>query len=473
DRSGQSSDWEDAVLQEGRLLARCEHPNVVRIYGAEKRDGRLGIWMEFIQGTSLQSLLNERGKLSWEEVADMGRDLASALQTVHDANVVHRDVKAENVMRDVNGRIVLMDFGAGKGRALPQTSGQATGTALYMAPEVFEGVAATPQSDIYALGVLLYHLLTGEYPVQASSITELIQSHKKGEAKNLRDALGADHPLAQIVDTALHVERTSRHTSAASMGEALDKLTAPTAKPVAATVTRRNAQAFLVPVMVALIAAIAGMMWLNSQTPLQGEVDFVAVNNDGVQRALIAGDQITYSDLLQMQVKLNHEAYLYVLNMDEAGSSTVIFPMPGGDLTNPLPAKGVMLPGPVDGVEKSWTMNSTRGTESFIIVASKEPLNQFETQLTAMASIDIGSGMRVTPADGEVLLAMVEPLRGILEHGDQSRGVSGITTARDVQADANAKPRELLLDLVRSFADEGEKNGSVWMQEVSLTNPGQ
>ena len=106
-------DHEADVLGEARRLARLRHEHVVQVYGAEKHAGRVGLWMEFVRGTSLEELIQARGPLGGREAAIIGLDVCAALAAVHGAGLLHRDVKAQNVMREEGGRIVLMDFGTG------------------------------------------------------------------------------------------------------------------------------------------------------------------------------------------------------------------------------------------------------------------------------------------------------------------------------------------------------------------------
>jgi eukaryotic-like serine/threonine-protein kinase len=123
-----------AVVEEGRLMARVRHPGVVTVHGAERVGGRVGIWMELVEGQTLAQEVAGRGPLPPAEVHRIGLLLADALAAVHHAGVLHRDVKAQNVMRERGGRIVLMDFGTG----LDLRDGAKTlaGTPLYLAPEV-------------------------------------------------------------------------------------------------------------------------------------------------------------------------------------------------------------------------------------------------------------------------------------------------------------------------------------------------
>ena len=129
------------VLREGRSLARVEHDNVVAVYGAEAHEGRVGLWMELIRGATLEQLLRAHGPFSAREAALIGQDLCSAVAAVHNTGLVHRDIKAQNVMREEGGRLVLMDFGAGQpaGDNASARSRRITGTPLYLAPEVLAG----------------------------------------------------------------------------------------------------------------------------------------------------------------------------------------------------------------------------------------------------------------------------------------------------------------------------------------------
>src|SRR6185436_17857284 len=102
-----------SLVREGHLLSRVRHANVVTVYGADCVNGQIGLWMELIEGETLEQEVRRRGALEPTEVGQIGAVLADALEAVHLAGLVHRDVKAQNVMRDRAGRLVLMDFGSG------------------------------------------------------------------------------------------------------------------------------------------------------------------------------------------------------------------------------------------------------------------------------------------------------------------------------------------------------------------------
>jgi serine/threonine-protein kinase len=190
------------VLREGRLLARVRHPNIVVVHGSDQFGGRVGLWMEFVRGRTLEDELQSRGVFSAQEARLIGLDLCRALAAVHEAGVVHRDVKAQNVMRESGGRIVLMDFGAGADAAIGESGTlDIAGTPSYLAPEVFAGHPASRASDLYTLGVLLYHLVTASYPVAGSNRSEIQRAHEEGRYKRLRD-VRSDLPegFVQVVE---------------------------------------------------------------------------------------------------------------------------------------------------------------------------------------------------------------------------------------------------------------------------------
>jgi eukaryotic-like serine/threonine-protein kinase len=215
------------LMHEARTLALVRHANVVTVHGADMHDGRVGLWMEFVRGRTLAAMVAAQGPLSANEAAVVGQELCRALGAVHAAGLVHGDIKAQNVMRGSGGRLVLMDFGAGQfvdGHRAAAT--RAGGTPLYLAPEVLQGGEPTVRSDIYALGVLLYMLVTGEYPVQATSLDELRLAHLRGDRRRLRD-VRPDLPDAFVaaVERALEPDPQRRFATAGEMLPALARVT--------------------------------------------------------------------------------------------------------------------------------------------------------------------------------------------------------------------------------------------------------
>jgi len=213
-----------STIEEGALLARVRHPNVATIYGAERIGNRVGLWMELVNGRTLEQLLDAGKVFTSAEAIAICVEVCRAMSAVHRAGLIHRDIKAQNVMVAEDQRVVLMDFGTGYE---PKDSSPATlaGTPLYLAPELLRGHGATVQSDIYSAGVLLYHILTRSYPVEAASLSELLERHQRQERRSMR-AARPDFPskLAAVVDRAIDPQPERRYQSADDLARALEAL---------------------------------------------------------------------------------------------------------------------------------------------------------------------------------------------------------------------------------------------------------
>jgi len=226
DREGSDAIASEAI-HEGRLLAKVRHPNVVTVYGAERIDGRVGLWMEFIDGRTLADEVRQSGRLAPAVVADIGHTLCGALAAVHEAGLLHRDLKAQNVMRARDGRIILTDFGAGRAVAEMPSDGRSelAGTPLYLAPEVLAGEPASVASEVYSLGVLLYHLATGSFPVRGRTLRELTEAHARATRVSIRayrDKL--PRKLLGVIERATDPDVTRRFASIEQLGAALGPL---------------------------------------------------------------------------------------------------------------------------------------------------------------------------------------------------------------------------------------------------------
>ena len=184
----------NGLLQEARAVSSLNHPNIVVVHDIASHQGDDFLVMEYVSGTPLDILI-ERERPSVFRIAEIGAQIASALGAAHAAGVLHRDVKAQNILRDATGRIVLGDFGTGipfdedAGVSDPQIAG----TPLYLAPEVIEGRPATVSSDLYSVGVLLYFLVTGDYPVRGRTLNEIREAHAAATRAPVRKTRGHFH----------------------------------------------------------------------------------------------------------------------------------------------------------------------------------------------------------------------------------------------------------------------------------------
>ena len=223
-RSDRPSGPSDAlVVEEGRWMARVRHPNVVTIYGAQRIDGQTGLWMELVEGRTLEAELADRGPFDAAEVGKVGVELCRALTAVHQAGLVHRDVKTQNVLREAStGRVVLGDFGTGRELDEMGETAPIAGTPAYLAPEIFDGKPATPQSDLYSLGTLLFRLATKTFPIRGRSLREFRAAHADERRISIRE-LRPDLParLALAIDRALDPDPGRRFTSAAAFEDAI------------------------------------------------------------------------------------------------------------------------------------------------------------------------------------------------------------------------------------------------------------
>ena len=221
DISGSDQSPDDAE-REGQLLARIRHQNVATVYGSAFRDGRVGISMEYIRGTDYHHLVQEWGALGDREATLVGIDVARAVAAGHTQGILHRDIKAANVLREEGGRIVLVDFGISQELDQARTGDAIVGTPLYMAPELLAGSRATLQTDIYALGVMLFYLVTGRHPVSGRTAAEIREAHETGEPALLRDLrpeLRTD--FVDVIEKALDSDPRNRFRTVGEMERAL------------------------------------------------------------------------------------------------------------------------------------------------------------------------------------------------------------------------------------------------------------
>ncbi|HYI03104.1 serine/threonine-protein kinase [Hyalangium sp.] len=193
-------------VREARIVNQIHHPNVVDVYDfGMMPDGSPYFVMELLEGRTLSQLIHERGRMSAERALAYLEPVCAALEAAHKAGIVHRDLKASNVMVMDDGerpRVKLLDFGIAKviqpqaGQEGLTLAGQRLGTAFAMAPEQLRGSTITPATDVYALGVLLFQLLTGQYPFHSKDRLELERLHLEAPPPRA----SATAPVPAVVD---------------------------------------------------------------------------------------------------------------------------------------------------------------------------------------------------------------------------------------------------------------------------------
>jgi serine/threonine protein kinase len=219
----------DLVRTEARSAARLTHPNVANVhdFGTSPASGRdvPYIVMELVEGQTLSEHISA-GPLDWRIGVRICAEVAAALAAAHAEHVVHRDIKPANIMLTPAGAKVL-DFGiaAATGSPDPDPEGPVMGTPAYVAPERFEGLPATPATDIFALGVLLYHCLSGRLPWQAASHTELVRAQRRRRADPLPPIDGLAPEVAELCGRCLDPDPSQRPpalVAALVLAEAVD-----------------------------------------------------------------------------------------------------------------------------------------------------------------------------------------------------------------------------------------------------------
>ena len=174
--------------REALSVSNLSHPNIVEVYDVGEEDGQYYIVMEYIEGKTLKQLLYKRGALTLPEVIDIMTQLTDGLSHAHEAYIIHRDIKPQNIMIEDNGTIKITDFGiamAVNATQFTQTN-SVMGTVHYLPPEQANGKSATVKSDIYSLGILMYELLTGSVPFKGDNAVEIALKHMKEKLPSIR-----------------------------------------------------------------------------------------------------------------------------------------------------------------------------------------------------------------------------------------------------------------------------------------------
>jgi tRNA A-37 threonylcarbamoyl transferase component Bud32 len=393
----------DALLEEGRTTARVRHENIVTIHAVERHADIVGLSMEYIEGSTLSEIVDAQGPMSAAEAAVIGRELCGALGAIHRAGLLHCDVKAQNVMRQVGGRIALMDFSS-SGSSSPDGDAafrnSTSGTPLYMAPEFLETGTTTPATDIYALGITLFFLTTGAFPFTASTLDELKRAHRLGRRRHLRD-LRPELPAAFVdaVEAAIDPDPARRPSTAG----ALERLLAggETKKVEGGKTWRIGAWAAAATFAV---ASLVGWQAWRSRAVAEFQVNAQLFRtHDGTTVPVVDGDRFALGDTLHMRFTADEPSWLYVLNEDDAGRIWLLYPARNQNARTAL-AAGVEHRIPTDeaGGAAAWKLDEAGGHEQLLVIASPRRLVDLEADLLALD----------TPAGAEVSESARRRLRG-------------------------------------------------------------
>jgi eukaryotic-like serine/threonine-protein kinase len=426
-------------LFEARALARLRHPNVLQIHNVLEEEGRIGLVMEFIEGRDLEELVRRHGPMGAGEAAQVGIHICRALAAVHGAGLLHRDVKASNVLRESGGRIVLADFGLGvfvdEGRR-----GEIAGSPLFMSPEQAEGRALDARTDLYSAGVLLYFLATGEFPFRGLEVKQLLADKRSGVMVPLTD-VRPDLPLrfVEVVHRALRPDPDERYASAGAMEAALLaclEAERPALPGRWAARPGRRWRGWALAAAAVLVAV--GALWF-----IKGRGDGAFVEEAFLIRQSLLGEEerlaenakVAAGEKLFLQLRTDRPTYVYLINQDNENHLKLLFPSHELDQVNPIAGGlGIKLPG----VDRGWPIDDKGQRESFFLVASLASLGELEalgrsgqrTELTPVAFREIVRGVGESVPAGkpldekERLSRAVDELERLAKSGSPSKSIS-------------------------------------------------
>ncbi len=449
---GMTSASGDHFLAEARRLARIRHENVVVIHGADVHDGRPGMWMDLLRGKTLAEEGVGRGPLGAQETAVVGVALCRALAALHTVNLMHRDLKPANVMREQGGRIVLFDFGCAIETDLsPRQLAAIAGTPVTMAPEVLLQTApSSVTADIYSLGVLLYWLASGKYPVEASSLDGFLECHRRGDwvpLRSLRPDLPSD--FVQTVERASARQVDERYPSIGDLERDLMRsvgvlgqtasIPEPATAPSQALEThsrghRQSRAGVRLAVAAALVVAVVSAFLARSRfAPLRAEATLYRQTGESAE-ILVSDSAIHAGDHLFVMIEGSKSLCVYVLYQDATGKhfilqSPVDASVLAAGVPHRLPAESVSGAAP-----RSWIVTSGGGTETIAVIAAPHRLPQLETEIQDYARLDTGRSTAV-----------------------HSRGIGGVVE----------EVRRPLIDVARRY----ENDAWVWSRQLRNDSP--
>lgn len=206
--------------REAQAAAALAHPNIVEIYDVGDYKGHHYIVMEYVTGKTLKQVIRSRGPLVNEEAVDIMKQLCSAISEAHSRGIIHRDIKPQNVIVKADGSIKILDFGiaTAKGSMQLTQANNVMGSVHYLAPELAKGEAASPQSDIYALGIVLYEMLAGDVPFRADQAVQIALKHMREPMPDVR-LINASVPqsIANVITRATAKDPNNRYGSCREM----------------------------------------------------------------------------------------------------------------------------------------------------------------------------------------------------------------------------------------------------------------
>ncbi len=226
DRHSDDPHFIERFQREARAAARLNHPNIVQVYDHAQVDGASYIVQEYVEGETLKELIRREAPLEARRAITIALQILAALRVAHQQGVIHRDVKPQNILVQPDGKVKVADFGiASAGETEMTEAGSIVGTAQYLAPEQARGLPVGPPADLYAVGIVLYEMLSGRVPFEGDAAVTVAMRH----VQEAPEPLGDRNPLVPaaleaVVMRALVKDPRQRYQSADEMGVDLDRV---------------------------------------------------------------------------------------------------------------------------------------------------------------------------------------------------------------------------------------------------------
>ena len=412
-RFAADDDAKTRFMREAQATAALSHPNIITIHEVAEYHGRPYMAMEYVEGLSLKGLIKE-GKISVKQVLKIGIQIGEGLHTAHQAGIVHRDVKPQNILIDREGRVKITDFGLAKVRGVPQLTqaGTTFGTLAYMSPEQAKGKDVDRRADIFSFGVVLYEMVTGRLPFQGDSEASIINAVINDIAEPLaRYKAGVPETIERIIGKALIKDRDERYQHADDLAadlrhEQRNIELAETSKTFPVTDEARSRKRLLTILIPAAIVAIL-LLLIFLFEPFRFEV--------GPEKEALAGENTLAVMYFENMVDREDEARL-----GEIVADLLITDLSGSQYLNVVSSQRLYdilrLLGKEGGgrVDRSVATEVAREAQAkWMLMGSilqVEPRIVLTVQLVEVGSGNVLLSRRVTGSEGEAVFSIVDSL---------------------------------------------------------------
>ncbi len=391
-------------VHEAKAASALNHPNITTIHEIDEAEGEYFISMEYIEGKSIKDLVEEKG-LSIEEILKIAPQTAEGLSRAHEKDIVHRDIKSDNILITNEGLAKIMDFGLAKLKGVTKLTktGSTLGTLQYMSPEQAQGTEVDQRSDIFSFGVVLYEMITGKLPFKGEHKAAIIYSIVNETPEPLaRYKANVPEGLQRIVDKALKKDRSTRYQSAAEVIADLRELQKETTAGVFAKPKKRLLP-FIVPASIVFIIALLFLIL----KPLQVEVvpEKRAIAQENSLAIMYFENLVDREDTERLGEIVTN---LLITDLSESEYMRVVSSQRLYDILKLLGKEGIKV------IDRSVASQvATKANAKWMLlgnVLQVEPEIVLTSQLVNVGSGKVAASQRISGQPGEKIFSMVDKL---------------------------------------------------------------